>query len=286
MIEDLGDDEGLDSLKTGLIALCDADTIAYAACLGAEYAEDIMPESFYTPEEYQAIVEHKYYDADEGCVWNLDLDSAVAMCEDRINEIILETNTDSAELYFTAGKNFRYKVDPMYKANRKGRTPTDLQLIKEALAAKYEGCICEKYEADDIVVYKKRTEPDKYVMAAVDKDVLGAVKGRHFNYYRSARYGIDMKWITTSYVDALRFPYLQTLMGDTTDNIRGCPGIGPKKAQAILDDLIEPKEMWDAVVKTFESKKLTVKEALMTMRLVQMNQLMDDGSIELWNPPL
>ncbi len=289
MIEDIGDLEGLDEGHK-LIALIDADTIAYAAAIVTEYSEEVMPESFYTKEEYAAILAHPNYDAEEGVVWHQDIEMAAASAQSRIQDIMFETDTGSVELYFTVGKNFRYDVYDMYKGNRTDRKPTNLKEIKKKLLDVYPGAFCEEYEADDLVVMLKRQNPDKYVMCATDKDVLGAVGGKHFNYYQNARYDIPMKWHATTHASAKVFHYKQTLMGDmATDNIPGCPGIGKVKAAQIIEGLKEPKELWDAVVNAFLSKKLTEKEALRDMRLVNMHQLYKNSEgelkINLWQPP-
>lgn len=285
IVEDLGETEGVE--KASKTLLVDADTIAYAAALGAEYAEEVMPEAFYTPEEYKELIEHPFYSVEDNCVWHTDIEAAVQSSVERIKEIQGITNTKEVELYFTEGKNFRYQVYDMYKANRKGtRYPSGLSLIKHRLMELYTGEICKEYEADDLVVMLKRTQPTKYILTAVDKDVLKSVPGKHFNYYRSERYGIEMKWQEIDIEDAYKFCYLQTLMGDSTDNIPGCPGIGPKKAETALKGCDTPQDLWSAVVKAFKSKKLTEKEAIRDMRLVNMHQLTIDKEIALWNPPL
>ncbi len=284
-IDDLGEIEGVDT-SNEKIALIDADTIAYASASGAEYADDKLAESFYTKEEWEGIINHPQYDEKEHCVWITDVEAAVEMSVDRIHEIMQATDTGSCELYFTEGKNFRYDVYDMYKGNRKGtRYPSGLSEIKHALAELYPSEICVEYEADDKVCMIKRANPDKYVLCAVDKDVLNAVPGKHWNYYRSARYGIEMKWQSTTHKMATQFPYIQCMMGDPGDNIPGCPGIGKKRAATIIGNEVEFLAMWKLVTKTFISKKLTIKDAIRDMRLVNMNQLSADNKLLLWEPP-
>ena len=285
---DLGEEEGLDDFKvSNKIALIDADTIVYASCVTREYADDLLAREMYTDEEWDDIVNHPGYDEAEDCIWMYNLDDVLADCKSRIIEIQSLTNTKSAELHFTEGRNFRYDVYDMYKANRKNtRYPQGMGAVKRKLLETYDGGIHSTYEADDIVVLRKRINPDKYVLCAVDKDVYKSVVGKHFNYYRSAHYNIDMKWVETEAVDAYKFPYLQTLMGDSTDNIPGCPGIGPKKAEKAIEGLVTPCDMWKAVVKLFKAKKLPIHDAIRDMRLVNMHQLdVDEKTINLWSPP-
>lgn len=291
-MDDLGSEEGLDDFKIPTtIALIDCDTIVYAAASVSEYADDLLDEDMYTKEEWAEILLTPNYDSDESCIWIADFDRGLELCKTRIQDIMVATETGSAELYFTTGRNFRYTVDPMYKANRKNtRYPVGMKELKEALVEEYGGEICSKIEADDAVCYLKRNNPLKYVLCAVDKDVYKSVTGRHYNYYYSSKYNIKPKFVNTSKEDAEAFPYLQTLMGDSTDNIAGCPGIGPKKAESALAKCSTAVERWDVVCKLYIQKKLTVKDAIRNMRLVSMNQIIigKDGKLEWnpWTPPL
>ena len=282
MVEDLGTEEGLDEFKKPTkIALVDADTIVYAACSVNEYLDEHLPKEFYQYEEWKAIITDPQYDEEAGGIWVQHTSAAIEASVARIEGIIEATFTKSAELYFTSGKNFRHAVDPMYKGNRTGRYPPGLKEVKMAMLEKYPGCIGDGVEADDIVVYLKRTNPDKYVLCAVDKDVLQSVPGKHWNYYRSDKYHIEPKWIEVTKESAEQFPYFQCLMGDTTDNIRGCPGIGKKTAAKLLKGITTNEERWDVVVETFKKKGLTAKDALQTMRLVNCHQIDENYK---WHP--
>ena len=289
---DLGGEEGLEGFKAPTkIALVDCDTIVYAAASVCEYADDILSKEMYSYDEWDEIVSNPNYDAKESCIWCVDSERALKLCHDRIQNIIEATDTASAELYFTTGRNFRYTVDPMYKANRTStRYPPGMKAIKEELLKVYPGEICEEIEADDAVVYLKRTQPKKYVLCAVDKDVYKSVPGKHYNYYYSAKYKINPKWVVTELHDANAFCYHQVLEGDSTDNIKGCPGIGPKKAIAALANCHTDFDRWVAVVRLFKKKGLTVKDAIRDMRLVNMHQVTCDENNkwtwEPWLPPL
>ncbi len=283
---DLGEEEGLgDFAKATKVALIDCDTVVYAAASVCEYADDMLDRDMYTDVEWQEIIAHPNWDAKEHCIWKVDTEKALELCERRIQAIIEATNCKDAELYFTSGRNFRFTVDPMYKANRKNtRYPPGMYSLKEQLLKKYKGEICTLIEADDAVVYLKRTQPKKYVLCAVDKDVYKAVAGEHYNYYYSAKYKIEPKWVTTTKEAAELFPYIQTLMGDSTDNIRGCPGIGPKKAEKALDGIEDSAGRWDAVVRLFKAKGLSAKDAMRDMRLVNMHQVTLDDSGWTYTP--
>ena len=74
------------------------------------------------------------------------------------------------------------------------------------------------------------TEGDSYVVCSPDKDVLKQVPGSHYNYQK-------MEWVHTSDEDAEAFLWKQTLMGDSTDGIPGIPGLGPKTADKLIDEM-------------------------------------------------
>jgi hypothetical protein len=285
-VEDLGIEEGMDSFETSTkIALIDADTIAYAACVTNEFSEEVSDDMF-DSEEWERITSDPGYDAQNCCLWYADVASAYTAAIESIQAIQMATNTRAVELYFGTGKNFRHTVDPTYKANRKGtRYPMGLLELKRKLSEEFSGCICDTMEADDMVVYKKKTHPEEYVLCAVDKDVLNAVPGTHYNYYSSVRWNIESTWYYTDELTAIKFPYIQVLMGDSADGIAGCPGIGPKKAMQALEGLSTEIDMWNAVTRLYKSKKLKEKDAIRTMRLVNMHQIDDNGEWCPWIPP-
>jgi DNA polymerase-1 len=274
---------GLVMPKNGLVALIDADTIAFTACLATEVECTALPRDFYTEEEWSML------NIVDGVYWEIDLDLALQKAEEKIQRILDKTGCSSVELHFTGGReNFRYDVYPGYKAKRVDlRTPTGLNALKVMLCEKYNGTIHTKWEADDAVVYYRNEFPEKYIMCAVDKDVYNSVAGKHFNYYESGHYNIDMKWVEVSESTARMWPYLQAITGDKTDGISGCNGIGPKKVMKFISESMAEEELWEGVCSAYASKGLTMIEALMTMNAVNMNLLTEvDGELQivLWHP--
>jgi len=290
-----------------MTALIDADTIAYAVCSVCEMGDD---ETGYT----------------------IDLDYALEIANERIDTILKATGCGEAELHFTRGKNFRYALDSGYKDNRSTtRIPEGLGELKELLNKNYSGLVNTDFEADDMVCMLKREYPEKYVLVAVDKDVLFGVAGTHFNYFQRAegknRYGtvlkeIKMKWVKTTEKDALAWSYMQALMGDSGDGIKGIPKCGPVKAVKTLfpeiakevneakkefkkrtekdaklfDDLIHKDNMlkdvelteeilWERLSKAYKDNGLDDKQAILNMRLVNMHQVTKERELCLWTQP-
>lgn len=270
---------------SGKIALIDADTLAYTAVLNTEVQEDLLPREMYTDEEYTEILANPNYDADTNAIWTLNLDIAYDKAMEKLERIYDKTGCREAEMHFTGGReNFRYTVAPDYKSNRTGRSPTDLHLLKERLMDNFPGSLSTEWEADDIVVYKAMQEPEKYTMCAVDKDLLFAVPGKHFNYYESGRYNIEMKWMPIcTILDTIQWPYRQALIGDKADNIKGIHGMGKVAAAKAFAGCVNELECWNALVDIYSSKGKTMMDALETMRLVHMHQF-DGEKIVLFDP--
>lgn len=244
------------------IALIDADTVAYSTCSVCEMGDE----------------ENGYY---------IDLDFALAEAKIRIEAIRVATGCKDVELHFSTGKTFRHKLTSTYKENRQTtRYPEGLKPLKELLVQEFTGWLHTDFEADDYVVWSKVGYPDKYVLCAVDKDVLNAVEGKHFNYYQSVKYNIPMKWIETSALKAKQFPYLQCLMGDSADGIKGIKGCGPKTAEKLLGAETDETKLWNLVLEQYKKAGMSDKDALLTMRLVNMHQLDSKGNIDLWMPPI
>ena len=132
-----------------------------------------------------------------------------------------------------SGGNFRYDIFPDYKSNRK---PLD-QDIKDALNYIYSfaldlGAIPARdgWEADDEVAewVREAVQNDlDYVIAHIDKD-LDMLPGKHYNYNKVTHYEVDLD-------NARRHFFWQLLVGDSADGIPGVRGIGPKKADQLLD---------------------------------------------------
>lgn len=259
--------------KNDKIALIDADTVAFAAC---------------------SVCEYQYFDIDSGeDKWGINMDDALNHALEKVQQILDSTGCCDAELHFTSGMNFRYTVDPSYKANRTGmRRPEGLNELKALLLTEYEGTISTDWEADDIVAYKKKAEPEKYIMCAIDKDILYSVPGRHFNYYSKleAKNGpILPHFLEVDDYSALQYNYKQAIIGDSTDGIKGVPGLGKAKVEKLFKDGMSEKEMWETVVKAFKGAGLSIVDAMVTMQLVSVHQLVEkDGKVvlELFNPML
>lgn len=280
------------------IALIDADTVIFSACLAMEERQELFSSDFYTEEEWELLMNDPTYDKYEHCVYYINLDAAYDYALEKLGTIMENTGCKDWELHFTAGReSFRYTdVSSTYKANRQvdnqqNRAPTGLMALKKLFVEKHpdKAFLWTEWEADDIVVAKKFYWPNKYLLCALDKDVLWSLEGTHFNYYSSTQYKIDMKFFDCDKDTAMKHHYRQVLTGDSSDGIIGLDRVGAKTADKILKHCSTEEECWDTVVEEYEKRGRTVIDAVTNMRLASMNQLVlkDDGEtfeVVLWQP--
>ncbi|MCI4437343.1 MAG: hypothetical protein JHC33_11110 [Ignisphaera sp.] len=277
--------------KNDKIALIDADTIIVGACSVHSYYEELLPRDMYSEDEWEELTSEVGYDPILNTVNYINIEEAREHSIEKINMILQETGCKDFELHFTAGrKSFRYtKVSDTYKANRTvegAKQIYGIWMLKMDFMEAFKGkvFISEEYEADDAVVTKKKFNPDKYILCAVDKDVLYSLPGRHFNYYSSIQHNIPMRFIEVDEITALKHHYRQVLTGDAGDNIIGLKGVGPKTADKILKDCTTHKECWDAVVREYINRGRDELDAITNMRLVSMHQLNENMEVVLWKP--
>lgn len=252
-----------------MIALIDADSFLYRAGFALE-------ETFTSPDGTET--------------YNVDLTNAKDFLDGIIDGILFSTDCDDYELWLTGSDNFRYQVaieglPDGYKHNRKdSRKPDKFNEMWNHLVRVHSAKVSRGCEADDVVVTKKTEAPDKYVLCAIDKDVIYQTEGTHYNYAKDA-------FITVTKEEAIYYAYLQALTGDSTDGYKGARNIGPVKAKKILGepgDYTE-RELYARVLATYRKNKQTKLEALSTMRLANMHQLRRNTfnklKIELWSTP-
>jgi len=141
------------------------------------------------------------------------------------------------------GKTFRHEAYPEYKANR-DKTPegilTAVPYIKRILEAYHIPVIVvDGYEADDVIgtMAHLAQEHDFFTyMVTGDKDFAQLVTDqvKLYNPAKGEILGVQEVKDKYNLQDPLQVIDLLGLMGDTADNIPGCPGVGPKKAESLI----------------------------------------------------
>jgi len=158
-----------------------------------------------------------------------------------VEAAIRDAQCDVGELYLSpeGNANFRFGIYPEYKANRKNaHKPTHYKALRN-YGVKHLGAVVADYmEADDIINIRANelTAHGKgWCIVTQDKD-LNQIPGWHYDWRKKSLYEVELK-------DARYCLYYQVLVGDSVDNIKGCPGIGPAKAAHALRDASDDEEM-------------------------------------------
>ncbi len=143
---------------------------------------------------------------------------------------------------FDVGKTFRHDLYPEYKAHRP-EMPEDLALQLQAIGQLLEALgipavRCESFEADDILAtIARQTEAlgGECFLVTGDKDCRQLITDRVklYNLRKDQvfdRQALQEEWGITpeQVVD------FQALVGDSTDNVPGVRGVGPKAARDLL----------------------------------------------------
>ena len=149
------------------------------------------------------------------------------------------------------GPTFRHEQYPEYKAGREPAPPELTEQIptleKVIKAFNIPVHNVEKYEADDIIgtiSLHAYSEGFDTVVVSGDKDLFQLINDKTSIWYSSPnRFSSDRLVSQDSYIDEKGFegvkpqnvPDLKGLAGDSSDNIKGIPGIGQKVALALLN---------------------------------------------------
>ena len=143
---------------------------------------------------------------------------------------------------------FRHQADANYKATRKGmpeELAQQLPVMKQVLSAMAIPCYeLTGYEADDLLgTISRRCQQRGWecVVVTGDKDSLQLITDRTRVKLVTSRMGQTLTTDMTPAVfretygfDPIHMIDLKALMGDSSDNIPGVPGIGEKTAMALI----------------------------------------------------
>ncbi len=151
---------------------------------------------------------------------------------------------DSFVCVFDASRiSFRQDIYSAYKANRQ-ETPADLisqsYLVREGVAAMGIPVLCiPGVEADDVIAtlaQENCTGHDATRIITSDKDLMQLVSDCVFLYDGMKEREIREPEVIEKFgVRPNQVIDVQSLMGDSSDNVPGVPGIGPKKASELIN---------------------------------------------------
>lgn len=273
-----------------MVALIDADSLIYSTGF-----------TFESKDTWNQLEIECGLETDPEVTFSSDLQLSKNAIDAKLESIAWNTGADKLELWLTGKGNFRYDVLSTYKGNRvDSRKPQEFSALWEYLISEYDAQVAEGYEADDMVVHLKNNYPDKYILCAIDKDVLYQSVGSHYNYGKDLFVEVDEDF-------ADYFQHFQAIAGDVTDGYIGCKGVGavgavkalgfPSTCQVLFKDIlkklkvakktldllpeieaIEIDSRYKAVVDVFESKGFSEADALVQEQMASMKQLQSSDS--------
>ena len=168
-----------------------------------------------------------------------------------------------AVIFDPKGKTFRHEMYKEYKANR-AETPDDLipqfpYIINLVEAFNIVSIQQEGFEADDVLgTVSKKAEKEGFEVTIVsgDKDMMQLITSniKMLDTLKNKTFGV--KEVKEKFgVEPGQVTEVMGLMGDSSDNIPGVPGIGPKTAIALIQD-------YGDIENLLENLKQIKKEAL------------------------
>lgn len=205
-------------------------------------------------------------------------------------------NPDGVVVAFDRGKpRVRMEMLPQYKAQRPPMDPdlhAQFPMIKELLAALNVPILqSEGWEGDDILGTMARLGEEAgcdMLLVTGDRDMYQLVT-EHVNVVSTRKGLSDVAIMTPESVDDLYHgitpalvPDFYGLKGDTSDNIPGVPGIGPKKASALiaqygsLDEVIAHAD--EVKGKMGENLRAHIDDALLSRKVATIRT---DAPVEL-----
>lgn len=143
---------------------------------------------------------------------------------------------------------------PYYKAKRPPRPDFFVEcgpVVTDYLLTEWDFVYATAgYEADDEVAswaYKCRINKVDYIICGKDKDLM-QIEGKHYNYSEKKLFEISAEQADYNLLK-------QTLTGDPgTDNVKGIPGIGPAKADKILNEMNPYHDLWSNTLCAYRNK--------------------------------
>jgi len=166
-----------------------------------------------------------------------------------LNKLLRETNagekpTHLAVIFDKSGRSFRNDIYPDYKANRPD-PPADLVpqfgLIRQATRAFNVPCIeQENFEADDLIATYARQAVEKGATVRIissDKDLMQLVRDGVTLLDTMKDKEIGEAEVKEKFgVPPAKVIEVQSLAGDSVDNIPGVPGIGVKTGAQLIEE--------------------------------------------------
>jgi 5'-3' exonuclease len=172
-------------------------------------------------------------------------------------------DSDAALLCWDGSSKLRKGIYPAYKANRSRNLNLDLWLEDQQVKLQSQGWACHRHpdwEADDLAASYCYNFPQPTRLASSDRDWWGLINNETHVLLPGDWKTVTEKEMFAYYgVTPSQFCEYKALVGDSGDNIPGVPGIGPKRALAIIQHCWPLELEWEK-----QSQKFLDLESMFT----------------------
>lgn len=218
----------------------------------------------------------------------------------RIENILLETQSDDCTLFLSGKTNFRndIAITKVYKGTRKQDKPIHFDNLSACIKAMPNTIVSDGVEADDLMAIEQTSTLDT-IICSRDKD-LRQVPGWHYSWEigNQPLWGpilVDkFGWLTLDREKkpaklkgaGFKFFCSQLITGDTVDNIPGLRGGGNVLAFQTLDSTKTEEEAMEEVIKQYRDrmgddyKTYLLEQGRLLWMVRKWNE---DGSPKMWN---
>ncbi len=207
------------------------------------------------------------------------------LLQDSLSKDNKEKPTHFAVIFDSARKNFRNEIYSDYKGNRSD-APDDLipqfEYIRKSVEAfNLPSIELINYEADDLIAtYTEQiiAKEAKVTIVSSDKDLMQLYKKNVRIYDPMKNKFINSEDINNKFgVDANRVIDVQSLAGDSSDNVPGVPGIGIKTAAELINQFGNLEKLLENAKKIKQNKRRETlienkDKALISKKLVTLEK--------------
>ena len=207
------------------------------------------------------------------------------LLQDSLSKDNKEKPTHFAVIFDSARKNFRNEIYSDYKGNRSD-APDDLipqfEYIRKSVEAfNLPSIELINYEADDLIAtYTEQiiAKEAKVTIISSDKDLMQLYKKNVRIYDPMKNKFINLEDINNKFrVDANKVIDVQSLAGDSSDNVPGVPGIGIKTAAELINQFGNLEKLLQNAKKIKQNKRRETlienkDKALISKKLVTLEK--------------
>lgn len=168
-----------------------------------------------------------------------------------MNEILTKCEA-THYIGFIKGKgNYRYEVNPEYKANRPKEAPKWWSTVKKYLIEEFGAIPVDGMEVDDAVNITRLNLSYSFI-CAIDKDLLH-LEGCHYNWSKN-------EWVNTTIQEAKKKFWTDMIAGQSGDGIKGLPGKGVKFVEKRFLDTITPEGVLQCYIEHYGNEEQAIEE--------------------------